>query len=194
MNMAANLIQRIAGIGRFLRKEFVSMWPVFLFFLIGFLFLLLMIKLVLADLSVEVRALSNAVGGALIAAKASLILDETPLARTLENYRRIVAVAVKTFLYGSVTLLLGYLERFLEALHKVHSFDGAIQDVVQHADHYRLFAWILGISVVFALYFAAFEISQRMGDGALVKFFFEPPGIPEHPEHSSKISAGRQAV
>jgi hypothetical protein len=55
----------------------------------------------------------------------------------------------------------------------------------------------------FALYFAAFEVSQRMGDGALVKLFVEPPDVPDHPDHSSQISApdhssqisaGRQAV
>lgn len=170
------------------------MWPVFLFFLTGFLFLLLLIKLSLEHFSVEVRALSNAIGGALIAAKASLLLDETPLARKLENYRRIVAVAVKTLLYASVTLVLGYLERFLEALHKLRSFDGAISEVVVHTDHYRLLAWILGISVIFALYFAVFEISQRMGEGALVKLFFEPPENLPHPEHSPKITAGRRAV
>lgn len=187
MNVAPSLLQSTGGAGRFLRKEFAAMWPVFLFFLTGFLVLLLLLKLVLADFSVEVRAVSNAIGGALIAAKASLLLDETPLARTLEKYRRIVAVGVKTFFYGFATLLLGYLERFLEALHKLRSFDGAIQHVV-HLDHYRLLAWILGISVIFAIYFAVFEINQRMGDGALIKLFFEPPAIPEHPEHSSKIS------
>jgi len=167
------------------------MWPVFLFFLTGFLFLLLMIKLALADVSVEVRALSKAVGGALIAAKASLILDETPLARKLEKYRRIVAVAVKTFFYGFVTLLLGYLERILEALHRVHSFGAAFQDVIERSEHYRLIAWVLGIGVVFALYFAVFEIGQRMGEGALVKLFFEPPQTAQRPEHSVKISVSQ---
>lgn len=169
------------------------MWPVFLFFLTGFLILLLLIKLMLADFSVEVKALSNAVGGALIAAKAALLLDETPLARRLEGYRRIVAVGVKTFLYGFVTLLLGYVERFLEALHKFRSFDAAIQHVA-HLDHYRLLAWILGISVIFALYFAVFEINQRIGDGELVKLFFGPPTIREHPAHASNVSVGRQPI
>lgn len=191
MNMAAAWLRRITGVGSFLRKEFVSMLPVFLFFLTGFLFLLLLIKLVLVDFSVEVRALSNAVGGALIAAKASVLLDETPLSASLENYRRIIAVAVKTFFYGFATLLLGYLERFLEALHKVHSFDGAIRDVFERSDHYRLLAWVLGISIVFALYFASFEINQRLGEGALRKLFFDRPTRSDFPKHSSRTSAGR---
>ena len=66
----------IAAIGRFLRREFVAAWPVFLFFLIGFLLVLAIIKLALATFSIEMTALSKAVVGALLAAKASLILDE----------------------------------------------------------------------------------------------------------------------
>jgi hypothetical protein len=53
-------------------------------------------------------------------------LDETPLARRLEHYRRIVAIAVKTFLYGAITLLLGYVERILDAIHRVHSFEASV--------------------------------------------------------------------
>jgi hypothetical protein len=176
--MAGALLQRTAVVGRILRKEFDSTWPVFLFFLTGFLLLLLLIKLVLADFSVQIRALTNAVIGALIAAKAALLLGETPLARSLENYRRIVAVAVKTLIYGLATLLMGYLERFVEALRKLHGFDEASRYVYEHASHYRLLAWALGISMVFALYFAFFEISVRMGKGALGKLFFELPGNP----------------
>ena len=190
--MAASLSHRVAGVGRWLRKEFVAAWPVFLFFLAGFLILISLIKLVLAQFSVEITALSNAVVGALIAAKAALVLDETPLARSLEHYRRIVAVAVKTLFYGVASLLMGYLERFLEALHKVHGFDGAIRYVIDHASHYRLLAWALGISLVFGLYFAFLEISERMGQGALWALFFEPPKGANGSDRLTSIRAGRR--
>jgi hypothetical protein len=173
--MAAAMSHGVAGVGRFLRKEFDAARPVFLFFLTGFLLLFLLVKLALAQVAIDVKPLSNAFVGALFAAKAALVLDETRLAQTLEHYRRIVAVAVKTMLYGSATLLLGYVERFLEALHKVHSIGGAIEEVFQNTNHYRLLAWALGISIVFALYFSFFEISRRMGRGALAALFFEAP-------------------
>jgi len=190
--MAVTLSSGIAGVGRFLRREFVAAWPVFLFFLAGFLLLLVLVKLALAQFSIETTALSNAFVGALIAAKAALVLDETPLARSLEQYRRIVAVAVKTVFYGVLSLLMGYLERFLEALHRVHDFDQAIREVVDHVNHNRLLAWALGISIVFALYFAFFEISQRMGRGELTRLFFEAPG--NRSEGNSQMgSAGRRA-
>jgi len=173
--MFASLSHAFAGVGRFLHREFVAAWPVFLFFLAGFLILISLIRLTLAQFSIEITALSNAVVGALFAAKATLVLDETPLARGLDHHRRIVAVAVKTLFYGVASLLLGYVERFLEALHKIHNADAAARYVIDHASHYRLLAWALGISIVFALYFAFLEISNCMGQGALWKLFFESP-------------------
>jgi hypothetical protein len=170
-----NISRIFASVAKFLRRELVAAWPVFLFFLVGFLLLLLLIKLALANFSIEVTALSKATIGALLAAKAALILDETPLARRLEQHRRIVAVAVKTFLYGFITLLLGYMERILDALHRVHNFDAAIRYVSAHANVYRLFAWVLGISLVFAIYFALLEIDKRLGQGELRTLFFESP-------------------
>jgi len=70
----------------------------FQFFLVAFLLLLSIIKLTRVTFSIEVTAFSKALVGALFAAKAALILDESPLARRLQQYSRIVAVAVKTFI------------------------------------------------------------------------------------------------
>lgn len=165
----------IASIGRFLRRELVAVWPAFLFFLVGFLILLLIIKLALATFSVELTGLSKAVVGALIAAKAVLILDETPLARRLEQSRRITAVAVKTFFYGGTALLLGYVERFVDAIRLEHSFDGALRYLIDQANLYRLLSWVTGVSLVFAIYFALSEINRRMGSGELKRLFFDSP-------------------
>jgi hypothetical protein len=137
--------------------------------------MILLIKLALAKFSIEITVISNAALGALIAAKAALILDEMSLARRLERYRRIVAVSVKTAIYGSATFILGYIERYLEALHKTHSAARAFKEVVTHANHYLLFAWALGVSIVFAAYFSVVEINQRMGAGELARLFFESP-------------------
>jgi hypothetical protein len=171
----STLPQKLAAAGKWLHHEFVAAWPVFLFFLVGFLLELLLIKLAVAQFSIPLAALSTAVVGALLAAKAVLILDEMPLARKLEHYRRIVAVVIKTLLYGIGTLLLGYIERFLEALHRVGTFDGAFRDIIDQGNLYRFFAWVLGISLIFAIYFVWSEINERMGRGALWSLFFQQP-------------------
>src|SRR5260370_22577786 len=103
------LLQSLAADGKWLRREFVSIWPVFLFFLLAFLIQLLIIKLAVEQFSIPLAAFSKALVAALLAAKAVLILDETPLARKLQLYRRIIAVPGKTLLYGLGTLLLGLL-------------------------------------------------------------------------------------
>jgi hypothetical protein len=189
--MAATLSHGFAGAGRWLRKEFVAILPVFLFFLVGFLLLITLIKLTLAQFSVEITVLSNAVIGALLAAKAALVLDETPLARSLEHTPRIIAVAVKVFFYGVASLLLLSVERVLEALPKSHNFDAALRYAFEHATRYRALSWALGISIVFALYFAFLEINERMGAGGLWRLFFESPKTAKNSGRPSNISADK---
>src|SRR5262249_43803175 len=103
-------------------------------------------------------------------------------------------VAVKTFFYGVVSLVMGYLERFLEAFHKVHHFAEAIRYVVDHVEHNRLLAWALGISIVFALYFSFFEISQRMGEGELARLFFESVATGDRSDRNSQMGSGERRV
>jgi len=165
--------QGIAATGKWLHREFAAARPVFIFFLVAFLLQLTIIKLAVAQFSIPITAFSKAVVGALFAAKAVLILDETRIGKRLEHRRRIVAVAVKTVLYGFGTLLLGYLERFVEALHRSGSFDGAVRDMIDQANLYRFFAWILGVTLIFAIYFVFSEINDYMGKGALWSLFFE---------------------
>jgi hypothetical protein len=180
------VLHKFVVVGKWLYREFVAAWPVFIFFLIGFLLLLTIVKLVLANFAISMTAYSKAIVGALFAAKTALILDETPLARHLERYRRILAVAVKSVIYGAITLLLGCLERVLEALHREHTFDAAIRYVFDQASMYRIFAWALGVTLVFGLYFALFEISERMGKGELWSLFFAAPETASRPgEHVS---------
>src|SRR5271155_4535403 len=166
--------QSIAATGKWLHREYVAARPVFIFFLVAFLLQLTIIKLAVAQY-IPITAFSKALVGALLAAKAVLILDETRIGRSLERYRKIVAVTVKTLLYGFGTLLLGWLERFLEALHRIGSFDGAVRDMIDQANLYRFFAWTLGVTLIFAIYFVLSEINNRMGKGALRSLFFEKP-------------------
>ena len=165
----------LSATGKWLEREFNAAWPAFLFFLAGFLIELSIIKLAVEKYSVEVTAVPTAIVAALLAAKAVLLIDETPLERTLHQYRRVIAVLVKTTLYGLGTLILGYLERIFEAWHQLGNLGDAFTGVLDNANEYRLLAWVLGISVIFAVYFALFEIGERMGKGALWSLFFEPP-------------------
>jgi len=180
-------LKMLAAAGKWIRDEVAEIWPIFLFFVVGFLIQLLIVKLVLARFSIPVTALSKAVIGAFMAAKAVLILDSTPLARRLKRHRRIVAVAVKTFLYGFIALLLGCIERFLDAKRRVGTFNGAARSLMDREHLFPLLAWAIGISVVFAIYFAWLEISERVGKGVLWSLFFEPPQITNGSDRQSGV-------
>lgn len=171
--MAGTLSHGFAGAGRWLHREFIAIWPVFIFFLVGFLLLILLIKLALEQYSVQITVLSKAVIGALLAAKAALILDETPLSRSLERIRRILAIATKVLFYGLTCLVLLYVERVLESLNKVHNLEAGARYVSERGTGWILL-WALGIGMVFALYFTFVEISQCLGEGELRRLFFEP--------------------
>ncbi|MBV8137781.1 MAG: hypothetical protein JO121_19455 [Deltaproteobacteria bacterium] len=170
--MAAAIPHGFAALGRWARKEFNALLPVFVFFLVGFILLILLLKAALAEFSIEVSVLSNAIIGALLAAKAALVLDETPLGRSLQRYRRIVEIAAKVLFYGITCLLFLYAERVLEARHKFPTWGVALLHAYQQLSQ-SILVWSLGISIVFALYFVFAEISEQMGQGELWKLLLE---------------------
>jgi hypothetical protein len=80
----------------------------------------------------------------------------------------------------------------LEALPKVHNFESAFQSAFEHATRYRALSWALGISIVFALYFAFFEINERMGEGELWRLFFESPKTATNSGRPPTFSTGKR--
>src|SRR5260221_9823255 len=122
------------------RAEFRASRSVFLFFLTGFLLVLLIVKLALADYSIEVSTVSRALVGALVAAKVVLILDRTATSRKLASYPHIVRVLLRTMIYGTGVVILGYAERVLDTLRGVGSLNLAVAEVIDHTSAHRLLA------------------------------------------------------
>jgi hypothetical protein len=89
-------------------------------------------------------------------------------------------------------MLLLSVERVLEALPKVLGLDAAFRYAFEHATRYRALSWALGISIVFALYFAFFEINERMGEGELWRLFFESPKAAPNSRRPSTFSMGNR--
>jgi hypothetical protein len=63
----------------------------------------------------------------------------------------------------------------LEALHKLHNFDGAFRYVVGHATRYQVMVWALGTAIVFAMYFVFVEIDEYMGKRGVIATLFRTP-------------------
>jgi len=160
---------------RWLRAELRAARPVFLFFFCGFMLVLLIVKLALAQYAIEVTTVSRSLIGALVAAKVTLILDETALAHAFSRLPRIVPIAVKSVVYGLGVLLLGFAERLFDAYRHSPSFAAALSHAARQASLLRLLSVVLGITVVFIAYFIINEVSERMGPGALHELLFKAP-------------------
>jgi hypothetical protein len=164
----------LASAGHWLWEELLRILPITAFFLVGFLLVLLIVKLSLAQYSIEMSTLSRAVLGALIAAKVVLLLNRTPLARALERYPAAVPVVLRTVFYGTAVVILGMAERAIDERHDHGGVAGSISYVFTHTDLHRLMAIAMGVGLVFGVYFMLTEIAAFVGEGVLTGLFFKP--------------------
>ncbi len=159
---------------RWLGHELEAMAPPALFFLVGFALILLTVKLFVEQYSIELTVLSNALLGALFAAKVSLILDQRDWARS-HGYSRAVVVAGKVVLYTVTVIILGLAEHLIEGYRKSGSFAGALALFDRHFEASRFFAIVLCIAMQFAVFFVMQEVKRKMGPGQMYALFFDRP-------------------
>ncbi len=155
---------------KWLARELNEALPIASFFFIGFVIVLLIVKLMLEQYSIETVMLSRALVGALIAAKVVLILDKTPLARSFKSYPRIIPVTAKASVYALSFILVTKAERAFDAWR--HGGLVNAQPTTIQGNMYRLLAAALAVGIVFATYFALDEISSHVGKGVLWRLFF----------------------
>jgi hypothetical protein len=187
-NLKSRLARSIMMVARWFNEELRHILPITLFFLIGFLLVLVIVKLSLAQFSIHVSTLSRAVLGAAIASKVVLLLKRTPLGRDLAGYPRAVPVLLHTIFYGLAVIVLGLTENVLRARHAHGGLLKAIAYVAAHTEIHRIGAVAVGVSLVFCVYFILDEISVFMGPGILGQLFFTARPIPR------PLSAGTDSV
>ena len=164
---------KVRSFWNWLRREVHALWPVFLFFLIGFLLALLIVKLALAEYSISINALSRALLGALLAAKVVLLLESTPVARAFQELPPIVPIVFKSLIYGAGVIVLGLLERILDALRHSATILLALQNAVASLNLDWLLSLALLITLVFGVYFTFGEINEFMGEDLLRGFLLK---------------------
>jgi hypothetical protein len=163
----------LAATGYWLWEELWRVIPIAAFFLVGFMLVLWIIKLTLAQYSIETSTVSRAVLGALIAAKVVLILNHTPMARAMKRYPRILPVLWRTAFYGVCFIILALGERAIDQRHDHGGLSGSIRFVATHTDLHRLITLSLGVALVFSVYFILAEIADYLGPGVLIGLFFK---------------------
>jgi hypothetical protein len=174
-----------------LGHEFWEAVPIACFFFVGFVIVLMMVKLSLAQYSIQIPALSRALIGALIAAKVVLILDNTRIARSFRKYPRIVPVMFKTAIYALCVVVLRYLELTMDL--RRHPDERAVLPDLVHGGLARLLAVTLGVTMVFTVYFVLAEIAEHVGSGILWDLFFGGGAGRKTPELVESRTSGRAA-
>jgi hypothetical protein len=157
-----------------LKREIKKLADLSLFFLIGFGYILLIMKLFLKEYSINTYILSKAIIGAIIAAKSVIIIDALPWFNHFEGSApRYVSVLYKTFLYTLAVFFLGGLEHLWDAYHRSKSLALAFEGFMNSEHFYRLLAVTLCVSIVFLIHNIFTEIDRYLGKGFLKKFFFD---------------------
>jgi fumarate reductase subunit D len=177
--MADKLEQRLAAVpltlGRRLTGLFWEMLPPVLFFFIALMLIFVVIKLLALQYSIRFYAFARAAIGALVVGKIVLLMEMAERKRNASRYPRAVVVAFKTVIYAMVVVLFEFGERIVRAWHETGSLREGLATVKAnaHLDHF-LALLILGCMII-AMYLAMEEISQAMGEGALMRLFFKRP-------------------
>lgn len=150
-----------------LLNELKTILLVSLYFLLWFGTLMIIKVLLLSEYRIEFYGASTAIFGALITAKAVLILEHVPLG--VNNKPAIVEILLRTFLYLAGVAIILILEHALEARHEYGGFLNALKNLAKSADIYHILVTV--ICVFWALFF------YNLGSVIRGRFRFEKGGL-----------------
>ena len=157
-----------------LKREIKKIGSLALFFLFGFGYILLIMKLFLKEYSINTYVFSKAIIGALVAAKAVAIMDVTPWMNRFEESPRYLSILYKTSIYTGAVLILGIIEHLLHAYHQTKSLIPAFKNFIGSENIYQVLAVTLCISIVFFIHNILRELETYFGKENVHKFFFTP--------------------
>jgi hypothetical protein len=161
----------VRKLGAFVAKEVREVLPATILFL-GLFHLIALTKAVaLSDFSRSALRATTATVGALIVAKAILLVEALPLSRRFAH-QRAMHLLWKTLLFGAVALLFRFVEELIELASK-HGGVAAATKVIFHEISWPLFGvlalWVLGGLLVYAL---ASELVRAVGSEKVKDIFF----------------------
>lgn len=131
--------------------------------------------LVLDEYHIDFVGWSRVLIGALILGKVVLLLEPVPLGAWVRRQPACVDVLLRTLLYTTGAALVLISEHGLKQRHEHGGFFAAIGAGFADARFPHVLANILCVSGAFLAYNVLAVIRARLGPGALVKLFSEPP-------------------
>ena len=155
-----------------LKHEIRKIGSLTLFFLFCFGYIILIIKLFLAEYNVDIYVFSKVIISALVAAKAVAIMDMTPLLNRYDDSPRYIRVLYKTVIYTLAVLIIAVIENLFHSYMQTKGIETALKLFFETRNFNHFLASISCISVVFLIHNIFQEIDQYLGKGNLLKLFF----------------------
>ena len=149
-------------IGAIVLREIREALPAFIFFLILFHMIALTKAVLLDDYSITAVRATFATVGALIVAKAILLIEALPIARLFSG-RRMIQILWKTLLFAGVALLFRFMEEIIPLISKHGGIVAAAKGLASEISwplFWVLALWILGSLL---LYCVASELVRAVG-------------------------------
>jgi len=155
-------------------KEGKLLALVFVYFLFYYAVFILLKKLILARYDISYFGLGGAVVGALISAKAVLVIENSPLSKVLETAAPALKVVYDCFLYTVLALLFLYIEKVIEFAHHQGSFRHAFSAVLDAGKFSQFCATVIWAALAFLGYAGFSAIGRHIGHGELLRLLFTP--------------------
>jgi hypothetical protein len=175
MNMAETLDKPRKSLGQKIIHEIVQVWIMTAYFAAGFILILLMQNLLLAEQGADQIGFLSAVILALLIGKVVVVMEHLSVSNRFRHRRRIGHIVYSTLLFTVVSLLIGALEKVIKGLIHGESLGGAIVGSVQHSSVEKFLATTIALLLLFGILFLFREVNHLLGKGVLMKALFQPP-------------------
>ncbi|MCE0498739.1 MAG: hypothetical protein LV481_12410 [Methylacidiphilales bacterium] len=162
---------------QWLKKEVKELAVLFLYFAFYFGIFIALKKLILAHYHISFYGFGAAMVGALIAAKAVLVIESTPLSKPFHSSAPFLKILYDTLLFTALALVFLYLEKGLELAHKEGTFRLAFLTAGPGDDWYQFCAMVGWAGLSFLNYAVFAAISRHLGPGELWRLHFTAPRI-----------------
>lgn len=153
-------------------KELKSIILISLYFIIWYGTLMIIKILLLKDYKIEFYGASIVVIGALVTAKAVLLLELVPL--KLNKFTVIVRILLRTLLYLLGVAIILILEHAFEARNEYGGFMNALGNLSKSVDFYHILVNIICVFGALFFYNLGSAINDVLGKGGLWKLINSP--------------------
>ena len=161
----------MSNLGTTIKKEFLEILPVMIFFAALFNIVAFTRSLMLEQYSISLGVSASATILALVVAKVILIVDLLPFVHRFKNKPVIYNVLWRTFLYSLCALFIEYLEEFIPKVWNDHDVVAANRAVFEELVWQKFLAVHIWLTIGIFVYCSATGLAESLGEKRFRELF-----------------------